>query len=308
MRVRCNPLGWWLGACCGSALHLTASAATADQPMASTTPAEPGRAVFVADPVLDGAVLSIGGGVAFLSAMIEGTGELRPQQISPSFKTSKLLSIDRVAVTQTIDPNAATLSNVGLITAVGYAVVDPVLSGFREHSATATVADYVMYGEAITATNALTEIAKLAVRRPRPIAYVEFNKCKAGLKPNQDPSIACDNRVTDSALSFFSGHVSTVASISAAATYLAFTRSPHSWRPWATLGGGVALTTWVAYERVRSGAHFPTDVIAASLAGAGVGVIVVHLHRADTFKPKPLWIGWQPAVGIGGAATVNGLF
>jgi membrane-associated phospholipid phosphatase len=71
------------------------------------------------------------------------------------------------------------------------------------------------------------------------------------------------------------------------------------------LAGGVVLTTFVGVERVRSGSHFPTDVIAGALVGAGVGVLVVHLHR-DTTK-RPIWVGALPVEG-GGGVTVGGLF
>ncbi|MEK7331271.1 MAG: phosphatase PAP2 family protein, partial [Candidatus Eisenbacteria bacterium] len=48
----------------------------------------------------------------------------------------------------------------------------------------------------------------------------------------------------------------------------------------------VALTTFVCIERVRAGAHFPSDVISGAIAGAGVGVIVPHLHRSADVKQR----------------------
>ena len=106
-------------------------------------------------------------------------------------------------------------------------------------------------------------------------------------------SIVCDNSSTDSALSFVSGHASTAGAVTGTATYLAFARSPHSWRPWVTLLVGTAVTFFVSFERVRSGEHFPTDVVAGAFGGAGVGVITAHFHREDSSKIKPLWIGWE---------------
>ncbi len=265
---------------------------------------EPPRALFIADPVIDGAVLSLGAGWYILSSLIIGTGEIQPQQIAPNFKTSQLLPFDRVAVTQTLDPNAATLSNVGLYVAVGYAVLDPVLSGVREHTARAVLVDALIYGEAIAVAGGTTNLSKLAVRRPRPIEYIEFNACK-----KKTPNATCDNTSTNAALSFVSGHASTTGAVWGTATYLAFARSPHSWRPWVTLVAGAALTTFVSIERVRSGDHFPSDVVAGSFLGAGVGVLTAHLHRDESSKLKPLWVGWQNAThGNGGEVTVGGLF
>ena len=116
-----------------------------------------------------------------------------------------------------------------------------------------------------------------------------------------------DNSDTDSALSFFSAHSAQVSALSAAATYIAFSRSPHSVRPWITLGVGAALTTFVAYERVRSGNHFPTDVMAGALAGTSIGALIVHLHREDSVESRPVWIGMMPFDG-GGVVSASGLF
>ncbi|HEY4116521.1 MAG TPA: phosphatase PAP2 family protein, partial [Byssovorax sp.] len=231
--------------------------------------------------------------------LIVGTGEIRPQQISPDFKTSSLLAIDRPAVTQTIDPHAGMYSSIGLYAAVGYAVLDPILTGVRENSAKSALVDATIYGEASAMTTALTNIAKMAVRRPRPIAYIDFEK---NIKTNPNYT----NSDTDSALSFFSGHAAECGTITAVASYLAFARSPHSARPWVTLLVGTALTSFVSVERVRSGEHFTTDVIAGSFTGAGIGVLTAHLHRVD--KVPPLWVGWQRAnYGDGGALTLNGV-
>jgi undecaprenyl-diphosphatase len=85
------------------------------------------------------------------------------------------------------------------------------------------------------------------------------------------------------------------AEIGATATYLAFMRAPQTPRPWITLALATGLSTFVSVERVRAGKHFPTDVIAGSLAGAAVGVVVPHLHRTDDIKQRRVWVGFNPA-------------
>jgi len=253
---------------------------------------------FTIDPVVDGVLVVGGAGFAEMLSLILATGEIRPQ--APG-DPSKLLSIDRGAVTQTIDPNAGTYSTYGLYAAIAYAVVDPILSGVRD-GRRATLVDAIMYAETIAITEAFTDATKIAVRRPRPIDYA---LC-------MDPNAAgCGN--TDLQLSFFSGHASSTAAISATATYLAFIRQPHSPRPWITLGIGLGLTTFVSYERVRSGEHFPTDVIVGSMAGAAIGVLVPHFHRRPHYHDKdlessPVWIGYQPIQTGGGAVTLGGAF
>jgi undecaprenyl-diphosphatase len=270
------------------------------------TPAEPkpgdAKIRFVADPLGDGAILATSAGLAGIMELVLSTGEIRPQQIDPSFDNHSLLTFDQTAITQTIDPNASLLSSVGLYTAVGFAVLDPILSGFRDGREAALV-DAVMYAQAASMTLGITDIAKVAVRRPRPIAYIDRNKylAQGGIPANYN------NTSTDSAMSFVSGHASTTATISAVATYLAFARSPNTARPWITLVGGVLLTGFVSYERVRAGAHFPSDVIAGALAGTGVGLVVTHLHREDRVQQRPIWVGFAPASG-GGTMSLSGRF
>ena len=253
---------------------------------------------FTIDPVVDGVVIVGGAGFAEILSLILSTGEIKPV---PPGDSNNLLPIDRVAVTQTIDPHAGTYSNYGLWAAYGYAVLDPVLSGVRD-GRTAALVDAIMYGETVALTGAFTDATKIAVRRPRPIDYAQCQNTTAG---------GCSN--TSLQLSFFSGHASATAAISATATYLAFVRQPHSARPWITLGFGLVLTSFVSYERVRAGQHFPTDVIMGSIAGAAIGVLVPHFHRRPHYHDKelessPVWIGYQPDASGGGIVTLGGAY
>jgi len=271
-------LVWIIGA---ASLLLLPSVARADE----TIPADH----FAIQPVADGAVIVTGAGFATLLGLILDTGEIQPLAVQ-SGAESRLLGIDRIAVTQTIDPHAATYSDIGLYAGVGLAVVDTLSSAFRDRWE-AAFTDGVLYAESISLTLAVDDLVKIAVRRPRPSDY----------------SLANGNTTnTDLSLSFFSGHEAVLSSITATATYLAFIHSPDSPRPWLTLAGGTLLTAFVGYERVRAGAHFPTDVVMGALAGASVGVLVPHLHRQGT---RPIWIDCAPAPGgIGGSVGVGGLF
>jgi membrane-associated phospholipid phosphatase len=242
---------------------------------------------FTIDPVVDITVSAAGAGLSGLSELILSTGEILPQKPGSS---ANLLSFDRIAVTQTIDRNASTYSDIGLGLALGFAAVDPFLSAARDGWDAALV-DAVMYAESLSVTLALTDATKIAVRRPRPIDY---------LNVSTNPSD------TNLNLSFFSGHSALAASVTATATYIAFIRAPQSPRPWITLCAGSLLTAFVSYERVRSGAHFPTDVIAGSLVGGAIGVLVPHLHRHGEERPS-VWVGLAPSAG-GGMLSVHGIF
>jgi undecaprenyl-diphosphatase len=243
---------------------------------------------FAIQPVADGAVIVTGAGFAALLGLILDTGEIQPLSVQAGAEGS-LLAIDRIAVTQTIDPHAGVYSDIGLYAGVGLAVVDTLSTAFRDRWE-AGLTDGVMYAESASLTLAVDDLVKIAVRRPRPIDYSTAN---AGNTSN-----------TDLSLSFFSGHEAVLASLTATATYTAFIHSPDSPRPWLTLAGGTLLTGLVGYERVRAGAHFPTDVVMGALAGASIGVLVPHLHRRGT---RPVWVDLAPAqrgtgmtVGIGG--------
>jgi len=267
-------------------------------------PATRGRVTFDIDPVADISMIAVSLSFAGTLELINSTGEIRPQQIASNFNRSQLFAIDRSAVNQTPDPKAGTYSTIGLGVAIAMAATDPIMSGYREHSVQTGLADAFMYAESISFAFAMTNITKMAVRRPRPIAYIDADAHKGDLN--------YANNNTDSALSFFSGHAAITASIGATATYLAFARSPGRARPWLTLVAAVGLSTFVSIERVRAGAHFPTDVIAGTVVGAGVGVAVPHLHRSEDIKQRRVWVGFAPVnnrdTERGGIVSLSGVF
>jgi membrane-associated phospholipid phosphatase len=263
-------------------------------PPRAATVSNPRYRPFQIDLVTDLAIIGAALGFGGIDELILSTGEIRPQRpVNPA----SLLGIDSGAITQTFDPNASVRSNIGLYAALAFAAVDPFLSALRD-GPSAGLVDATLYAESLSVTFALTDLAKIAVRRPRPSAYVAQAALDKEFGPN-GPSITA----TDQSLSFFSGHASICAATTATATYLAFTRAPGTWRPWVTLVAGTMLTTFVSVERVRAGAHFPTDVIAGSLAGAGVGIIVPHLHRRVPVG-ESTWFGINPVPsGIGVALS-----
>ena len=158
-----------------------------------------GKIKFVADPVGDGAMLGIALAFGGVLEVIAATGEIRPQQPEP---TGKLIAIDRFAINQTPDPGAAGRSTVGLFAGVGFAFLDPVLSGWRD-GASAGLVDAVLYAESISITLGVTDLTKLAIRRPRPEAYIEQQRLYAQYGEKGAPAI----NDTNSALGFLGQRV-----------------------------------------------------------------------------------------------------
>jgi membrane-associated phospholipid phosphatase len=301
LRTRRTPVHGWLLRAAASAVVLSAApAAHADEAL---TPSFEESQHFTVDPVVDGVLITTGFVFSEILGMVLSTGEIKP---SLPGSTDKLLAIDRVAVTQSIDPHAGTYSDIAIWAAYGYVLADVVHSGLRD-GRNALLVDAIMYAESLTLTSMLTRITKIAVRRPRPIDYVNCGSS------DTTPGGACTND-TNLQLSFFSGHASSAGAMSATATYLAFVRSgAHSARPWITLVVGTALTAFISYERVRSGEHFPTDVIVGSMAGAAIGVLVPHFHRRPHLHEKqlevaPQWVGFAPPSHGAGAVNMGWVF
>jgi hypothetical protein len=214
------------------------------------------------DPLTDTAWLVVSVGFTGLTEAIIRTGEIRPQEPGDS---RRLLGLDRQVAER--DDNRelpAFVSDLGAATAGVYVIADSVMTGMGT-GWRAGVTDFVLYLESAATNWSLANIAKLAVRRPRPRAYLD-----AGEGRLDDD--------TDSALSFYSGHTAVTSGLSATAAYLAFVRHPDGNHGWYTLLAGAALTTLVAAQRVESRAHFPTDVIAGALVGIPVGLYVPHVH------------------------------
>jgi membrane-associated phospholipid phosphatase len=281
-------------------LLMAAAEARADDPPSAQPAASlaQARVKLSADPITDGAIISVSLGFGALSELVITTGEIVPQQPQPS---SRLLAIDRLALHKH-EGTAGPTSTIGALLALVYAVADPIASGYRD-GASAGLVDFVIYAEALSITWAATNMAKLTVRRPRPRAYQEQERLYEVYGMEDAPNIT----QTDTSLSFFSGHTALVASVTSTASYLAFVRSPGSARPWITLLAGTALTAFVGVQRVRAGEHFPTDVISGAMAGAGIGLLVAHLHRDEAATAQSLWVGANGEPG-GGTLSLGGLF
>lgn len=111
-----------------------------------------------------------------------------------------------------------------------------------------------------------TEIARLALQRPRPFVY-------------SDPRVLGANPAHYT--SFYSGHTS-FATASGVISILLFSNySPPKWirDPYVALVGALIMTTAIC--RILSGRHFLTDVLAAIVAGSIVAIFFYRYHRLN---------------------------
>jgi membrane-associated phospholipid phosphatase len=132
----------------------------------------------------------------------------------------------------------------------------------------AFVEDMIVFGQTVLVSNALANLVKLAVQRPRPETYATTDRTKL--------------ESTGGYLSFYSGHTTlTFAALSATSMILHLRYGTGVW-PWiATL----LIGSSVAIERVLAGKHFPTDVAVGAITGVaeGVGIPYLHVkHASDT--------------------------
>lgn len=131
------------------------------------------------------------------------------------------------------------------------------------------VSDVLVMAEALAVSQVVTDVTKLAVRRPRPTQYREG--AYVGSVEHQ--------------VSFPSGHTSATSAAVTAYTVTFALRHPDS--PWrfAVAGGAVALTAMTAWGRVAGGMHFYTDVLGGAVIGAVAGLAVPLAHRRVRLTP-----------------------
>lgn len=138
----------------------------------------------------------------------------------------------------------------------------------------------MMYAETASFVAGITGISKGLVKRNRPFTY------------NPDALLA-DKLSIGARHSFFSGHVSNSAAF---CFFTAYMVNKYAERPgWKTAAwsGAVIIPGTIGYLRYTSGKHFPSDIIAGYIIGAGTGILIPYIHQWKpsedvSFKVQPL--------------------
>lgn len=120
--------------------------------------------------------------------------------------------------------------------------------------------------EALILNNGITGLTKVLAKRKRPFLYgSHFRQYKW--------------KHSTSRMSFFSGHSSNTACMSFLTAQLFNDYYPDSKaQPW-VWSAAIAIPAFTAYNRMRAGKHFFTDVLAGYVVGAAVGMLVPKIHQ-----------------------------
>ena len=165
-------------------------------------------------------------------------------------------------------PYNKTLDDVGdIFLATG--IASPILFAAAPRSEWLTI--LTMYAETALIANALKDLTKLVVDRPRPYMYFEGY-----------PQKKIEDR--DWCKSFPSGHTTMTFTAAAFNTFVFWKYFPESpWR-YVVAGGSYAIAITTAALRLASGNHFATDVLTGVTLGTLTGILIPYIHYAAAKK------------------------
>lgn len=207
-------------------------------------------------PILGGSVLTLGAGIYIHKKVIPFT-----EEELDLFNPDHLWGIDRWS-TRFYSEKSKKMSDAFLRTSP--IVPFTLLIGQNSRNDFGTIGLFTL--EAFLTNAALTNLNKVIVRRSRPYLY--------------NPDVPLEIKLKkDARYSSFSGHTSTVAAMYFMTAQMFSDFYPDSkFKPvvWSVAGIIPAIT---AYNRMRAGRHFFTDVLLGYIVGAAVGIVLPILHR-----------------------------
>lgn len=227
-------------------------------------------------------VASLGVGIGFNVAEIDNAGNQACDDVEPGVACPGQLGehglYGRVDGDEYVSSGAGVARGASdgiLYGSIGLGGLGSVLWG-RRHA--------VAFAAALGLTMLTTEVLKLAVSNPRPIAWMSADDL-SGLSDEEQAEALDEQRSEDSYRSFPSGHTSmTAAATSSVVTIwtmhlLEVAAQDGDYTPAivvAVVGGAMSagLTVGVGALRVLGGAHHSADVLVGGFLGAGLGVAV----------------------------------
>jgi membrane-associated phospholipid phosphatase len=235
--------------------------------------------VYKLEPKRDG--LLLGSGFALTVGGLIAYNNVRPLTLDEinALDRSNINRFDRGAVGPYRSGLAANM-------AVGFSLALPLtlLSDRRIRQEWRTIG--VMWGEVILLQSGLNAIVKSLAGRVRPYAY--------------DPGTPMSQKTeADARVSFYSSHTGTSAAMSFLAARLFSGYFPHSHTRNLVWGAAVVYPALIGMDRIRSGRHYPSDVIVGYVTGAAIGYFVPALHKSkatNRISVESRQIGGSPAV------------
>ena len=141
----------------------------------------------------------------------------------------------------------------------------PHLKKINRENIHAFLSDVVLFLETETIIIGMTKCSKGLSKRPRPFVF------------NSNLSLE-KRRRKDSYESFWSGHASLAFTTAVFTGYVYQNRHPDSRLILPIWIYGISCATVTSILRVRSGVHFPTDVLSGAIVGAFTGWLIPWLH------------------------------
>jgi membrane-associated phospholipid phosphatase len=202
------------------------------------------------------------------SLLLFGTGQFIRDRVDPftieeinALNAADVNSFDRPA-TENWSTEAAHISDYFLYGSF----VAPALLAFDKDIRKDLKHMVFMYFQTGFINSALTEFSKSAFNRVRPLAY--------------NLNVPLDAKtVKKTRLSFFSGHTSNTTAYTFLTAKIFSDYSDDKVAKALVWTGAIVYPAVTGYLRVKSGKHFPTDVIAGYAVGASIGFLVPHFHK-----------------------------
>lgn len=209
--------------------------------------------------------LAIAGGVVGFNALNYSLLYPKAKPLTESYiqglNRNAVNSFDRISTYQW-HTSAAKISDVLLMSSTALPFLTLLNKPVRQDWKTIAILGVETFAVNLTLTN----FTKHSVLRTRPYVY--------------NPDVPMSEKMhKDARFSFFSGHTSTVASMSFFAAKVYNDYHPQSKALPFVWGTAVALPALTAYLRVRGGKHFPSDVITGYLIGTATGFLIPMLHK-----------------------------
>lgn len=216
------------------------------------------------------------GGTSLLYAGAFTQTKLEPFDINDirSLSTDNLLFFDRWATNQwspRFNNIRETLEPASIVGSLGFIGLYGLHTKIQSYSWTPFMTLTMMYFEAAYLTEGMVLLSKSLIKRPRPYAYNDNVPMEDRLRSANNESFISGN----AAILFFN------------ATFTSKVLSDifpnKAWVPyfWA---GTHSLALLSGYWSVKSGMHFPTDILAGAIWGSGMALLVTHLHKKKTSK------------------------